>query len=135
MATVLLATDDGGATVRARNRALSHAWRLHATLHVLCVVGDDHDRGASDTADSDPSATEAPTAGTVTDVTARAERLGIDVVTHVRRGAPVETICEYAADLDPELSVVSLGTAVSESADRVIRRLSRRIDCETQVLS
>jgi len=135
MATVLLATDGSGEAAHAAHRAVQSAWDLDATLHVLCVVDRwEQSEAALSSAALATIAAEDAAFAAVEEAAAQAERLGIDVVSKVVHGSPVETILEYAAEIDADLIVLGRHGDHSHHLGGVGRRIVSQASCETIVV-
>lgn len=134
--TILIPTDGSECAARAIAHGLDVAQRYDATVHVLSVidtaellelgyVGDRSDF------ESRIEPLEAQAKRAVREVDSNPRREGLDVVTVVREGAPVETIAKYVDDTDVDLIV--MGTHGRHGVERyllgsVTERVLRTVD-------
>jgi nucleotide-binding universal stress UspA family protein len=114
---LLVPTDGSPAAENAADRTLALAAALDATVHVLSVVDDSvlgpDVRSTIAGAESERIATEA-----VERVVATADARGVETVTHVEHGDPVETIHDRVDDDD--LHAVGMGTTGRRGTDRIL---------------
>jgi nucleotide-binding universal stress UspA family protein len=135
MATVLLATDGSGEAAHAVHKAVQYAWDLSATLHVLCVVDRwEQSEAALSSAALATIAAEDAAFAAVEEAAAQAERLGINVVSKVVHGSPVETILEYADEINADVIVLGKHGDHSHHLGGVGRRIVSQAGCETVVV-
>ncbi len=114
---LLVPTDGSPAAENAADRTLALAAALDATVHVLSVVDDSvlgpDVRSTIAGAESERIATEA-----VERVVATADARGVETVTHVEHGDPVETIHDRVDD--DNLHAVGMGTTGRRGTDRIL---------------
>lgn len=114
---ILIPTDGSTDARAAADHGLSLAAALDATAHLLSVVdetglGLDVRSGAVET-EGERAATEA-----VEELAAEAESRGVDAVTHVEHGAPVEEILDGVESTG--VDAVVLGTTGRSGTDRIL---------------
>lgn len=114
---VLLPTDGSEAATRAATHGLALAAALGATVHLLSVV-DDPSLRADGRSTLVEQAVEENARAAVADLAETAAADGVEVVTHVDSGAPVETIQDRVnAD---DCHVVVMGTTGRRGTDRIL---------------
>jgi nucleotide-binding universal stress UspA family protein len=114
---VLLPTDGSEAATRAATHGLALAAALGATVHLLSVV-DDPSLRADGRSTLVEQAVEENARAAVADLAETAAADGVEVVTHVDSGAPVETI-QDRVDAD-DCHVVVMGTTGRRGTDRIL---------------
>jgi nucleotide-binding universal stress UspA family protein len=114
---VLLPTDGSEAATRAATHGLALAAALGATAHLLSVV-DDPSLWAGERSTLVEQAVEENARAAVTDLAETAAADGVEAVTHVDNGAPVETI-QDRVDAD-DCQVVVMGTTGRRGTDRIL---------------
>lgn len=136
MTGVLLATDGSDHAKQAGARAIELAQQHGVPLHVLCVI-DRREFGETALGTSQLATIEAEDRGhgTVNAIAEQARAAGLEVETCVCHGIPEATIVDQADDIDADVIVMGQHGDHTMHTGGVARRVRRRSDRETVLVS